>query len=156
MSRLPPDHDEPHELEKRIGALLRAQPSRRAPAALSARVLAAVQQRQAPWWQRSFGAWPLAARVAFFAVSLSVAGLGLVGTPLLTHAAAPLLGWIAPVMHLAGTAYSTTLLVLRLIPPTWLEGAAALAALLYFATFALGATAYRALFGRTYRSFDHA
>jgi len=145
MSSVPPDNG---ELEKRIAAVLRAQPPRRAPVALAARVLAAVQRRNVPWWQRSFGAWPVPARLAFFAVSLSVAGLALVGTPLLTGALEPLLRWITPLMHLARTASDTTLLVVRLIPQPWLEAAAAFAALLYLATFALGATAYRALYGR--------
>ena len=75
--------------------------------------------------------------------------LALVGTPLLTSALEPFVRWIHPVMHLARTAYDTTLLMLHLIPQAWLEGAAAFAALLYLATFALGATAYRALYGRT-------
>jgi hypothetical protein len=150
MSSLPPDDG---ELEKRISALLRAQPPRRAPAALAARVLAAVERRHVPWWQRSFGEWPLPARIAFFGLSLSVAALALVGTPLLTAALEPLLNWVAPALHLTRTAYATTLLVLHLIPQSWLEGAAAFAAILYLATFALGATAYRALYGR---HLDHA
>lgn len=145
MSSVPPDNG---ELERRIAAVLDAQPPRRAPAALAARVLSVVQRRQSPWWQQSFGKWPLAARAAFLAVSLSVAGLAVVGTPLLTHALEPLVRWITPVMHLARTASATCLLVLHLIPQVWLETAAAFAALLYLATFALGATAYRALYGR--------
>ena len=146
MSSVPPDNG---ELESRIAAVLRAQPPRRAPAALSARVLAAVQRHHVPWWQRSFGEWPLAARLTFFAVSLGVAGVALVGTPLLTGALEPLLRWMTPLMHLARTASDTGLLVVHLIPQAWLEAAAAFAALLYLATFALGATAYRALYGRT-------
>jgi hypothetical protein len=146
MNNNTPDND----LERRISTLLRGQPPRRAPASLEARVLAALEQRRAaPWWQRSFRQWPLAARLAFLAASLGVAGLAILCTPLVTRSLQPLIGWVPAVLRLARTAGSTAAIVLHAIPQTWLEGAAAFAALLYLATFALGATVYRALYSRT-------
>jgi hypothetical protein len=143
---LPPDN----ALETRIAALLRGQPPRRAPATLEARVLAAIEQRRtAPWWQRSFGEWPLAARLAFFTTSLAVAVLALLWTPRLTDVLQPFTRWLPLVAQLARTAYDTAAVVLHAIPQLWLASAAVFAALLYLATFALGATAYRTLYSRT-------
>jgi hypothetical protein len=147
MSSIPPDNN----LEQRITALLRDQPPRRAPASLEARVLAALNERRAvPWWQRSFAQWPLAARLAFLVASVGVgAVLALVGAPLLTQALQPAIRWTPMVARFAHTTADAAAIVVHSIPVIWLEGAAAFAAFLYLATFALGATAYRALHGRS-------
>jgi hypothetical protein len=146
MSNIPPDPD----LESRIAALLAGQPPRRAPATLQARVLAAIGQRCAlHWWQRSFGEWPLAARLVFVAASLGVAGLVLVGTAPLADALQPQLRWLPVVAQLARAVYDTAAIVLHAIPQVWMEAGAAFAAFLYLATFALGAAAYRTLYART-------
>jgi hypothetical protein len=146
MHNIPPDP----ELEQRISTLLSAQPQRHAPASLQRRVLTAISQRRAaPWWQRSFPQWPLAARLAFLTASFGVAVLAILATPLLRHSVQPRLTWMPAVLQLARTAYDTSAVVLHAIPQTWIEVAAAFAALLYLATFALGATAYRALYSRT-------
>jgi hypothetical protein len=146
MSSIPPDND----LEQRITALLRDQPPRRAPASLEARVLAALKDRRtAPWWQRGFAQWPLAARLAFLVASLGVAVLALIGIPQLTQALEPAMGWTPMVARLAYTAADAAGVVVHSIPVIWLEGAAAFVAFLYLTTFALGATAYRALHGRS-------
>lgn len=143
MTTPPPEHD----LEQQIHGLLRDQPLRRAPATLQSRVLDAIAARRAaPWWQRSFLQWPLAARLAFLVASFGAAGLALIGTPhldtLLPRTRLSIL------VQLAHTGADTARLLLHGIPSVWLEGAAALAAVLYLLTFALGATAYRTLYCR--------
>jgi hypothetical protein len=145
MSNLPPDDT---DLEQRIHVLLRDLPGRRAPATLAARVTAAIEHRPLPWWQRGFAAWPLAARLAFLVTSVSLGWLAVAGAPSLTAVLRPVIGWLPWVTRLGRTAAETAAAVLQAIPVHWLEGAAAFTAFLYLATFALGATAYRALYSK--------
>lgn len=147
------DHDT--SLEQRIDALLRSQPLRSAPADLEARVLAAIAQRAcAPWWQRSFMQWPIAARAAFLLVSLAFAGLGLAGGMQVTsalrslrwpHALTQTAAWLHVPGQLARAAADTAAAVAQSIPGWWLDAAAAFGIALYLALFAVGAVAYRAL-----------
>jgi hypothetical protein len=56
------------KLEKLIDRACREQPALRAPATLSARVLAEIERRAAlPWWRRSFNHWPVPVRAGFVA-----------------------------------------------------------------------------------------
>jgi hypothetical protein len=148
----PPDTS----LEQRIGALLKDQPLRRAPETLQARVMEVIAQRRAaPWWQLSFGAWPLAARASFLVISLGLAWLAVAGvmwvgqlvhtTPrpsLLTQTAT----WAHVAAGLARTAAETGAAILNWIPGWWLDAAAAFGIALYLALFAAGAVAYRAVY----------
>jgi hypothetical protein len=112
-------------------------------------VLAAIELRNSPWWQRSFSTWPHSMRVVFLLVSVGLIALAFTGGPGLPVEPETALGWLPHTVRLARTVTDSALVVLHGIPDTWLEGAAAFAALLYLTTFALGATAYRALYSRS-------
>jgi hypothetical protein len=61
------------DVENLVGRLCREQPALRAPASLSARVLAEIERRSAlPWWRRAFTHWPVPVRAAFVAACAAV------------------------------------------------------------------------------------
>ena len=153
---------DPHSerrLERLVDRALKGQPSRRAPAALEARVLAEIERRaSASWWRRGFTQWPGAARIAFVACSVGLAkfsisaviwatagteSLGLIprAAPGLTAVRAA-----AQLLTLVGRAGAS---VIHAIPPEWLYGGVVLAAALYVGVFGLAAAAYRILYVRS-------
>ena len=69
---------DPSELEREVDAALRRLPALRAPATLTPRVMAAVRQRrEAPWYRRSWFAWPAAGRLAAATAALVLIGAGI-------------------------------------------------------------------------------
>ena len=145
--------NESEKLERFVGQVLKAQPLRKAPPALEARVFVAIAQRAArPWWRESFLHWPIPARVAFLLASFGIVKLALMGVMWLitdTQAAPVVTRSVSAYEHAAGfvaTLRSLVSTLIHAIPPQWLVGAIALTVLLYVALFVLGATAYRTLY----------
>jgi hypothetical protein len=145
--------NESEKLERFVGHVLKRQPLRKAPASLEARVFAAIEQRAArPWWRDSFLHWPIPARVAFLLASFGIVKLALMGAmwliadsrtaPVVTRS----VSWYEHLASLASAFGSLLSTLFRAIPPQWLFAGIALTALLYFALFVLGATAYRTLY----------
>jgi hypothetical protein len=123
--------DGPEKLEQLVGSLARAQPARRAPVSLQARVLAQItsQQIQLPWWRKGFAHWPLAARVLFLVASYGFIRLAITG-----------------VVSIVDFVRSSSAFVLHAIPPMWLYGGAAFGFALYAVLFGLSTFAYRTLY----------
>ena len=73
--------DDAEKLEQLVDSLARAQPARRAPVCLQARVFAQIasQQVQLPWWRKGFAHWPLAARAMFLVASYGFIRLAIRG-----------------------------------------------------------------------------
>lgn len=70
-----PTPDPDPQLASLIDAGLKKLPPVSAPASLAARVMAVLESRAAlPWWQRAWWDWPLAAKAAFVALALVLAG----------------------------------------------------------------------------------
>lgn len=146
----------PEPLERLIGHVLKEQPLRPAPRALQMSVLAEIERREAlPWWHHSFLHWPLAVRALFILVSLGIAKLALTGVMLLVasvHSEPVVATFAKPMSWAEGSAdvmskmVNVASLVLNAIPSHWLYAGIALAATLYIALVALGATAYRTLY----------
>jgi hypothetical protein len=68
---------DPAEIEREVDAALRRLPALRAPATLTPRVMAAVRQRrEAPWYRRSWFAWPAGGRLVAATVALALIGAG--------------------------------------------------------------------------------
>jgi hypothetical protein len=139
-----------------LDRVLKDLPGRRAPAGLEARVLAEVAGLQAlPWWRRRFGEWPLPYSAAFLTLSslLAVlAGFGgrwVAATPLpWASFLGPVLALLRPWLVLGSTASDLAHVMSHAVPAPWLYGALLVGASLYVALFAIGATAYRALYLR--------
>jgi hypothetical protein len=144
--------DGPENLEQLVGSLARAQPARRAPASLQARVLAQIasQQIQLPWWRKGFAHWPLVARVLFLVASYGFIRLAIAGVVLVVDfvRSSDVAG--VETLHRTGEAVSATVslgsLVLHAIPPMWLYGGAAFGFALYAVLFGLSTFAYRTLY----------
>jgi hypothetical protein len=136
------------DLEQFITHVARAQPPRRAPVSLEARVLAQISAL--PWWRKGFTHWPLPARVAFLVASLGFIKIALTGFISLVDlvSTSDLAGVNA--LHRTGAAVSTTVslgeTVFHAIPATWLYTGAAVGFALYALLFALGTFAYRTLY----------
>ena len=133
---------------------LRALAPRRAPAGLETRVLAEVRRRAAlPWWRRGIAHWPRAPRAALIVASLASmsfvwrAGAWAVACAeaLARRAGAPI-DLLRDVLHVAVAAQSSLRLFDGALPPPWMLGVLALAAVLYAALLGLGAFAYRTLY----------
>lgn|SRR5512138_301303 len=140
--------DSEQRLEKFIGRVLSEQPLRRAPADLSARVLAQIEHRAArAWWQTGFQEWPLFARILFLVASIGVGAFAL-----------EIPGWLLetinsqiPVSFSRGlavwqAAHNATASVLGSVPAYWIYGALGAIAALYATFFAVSAAAYRTLY----------
>jgi hypothetical protein len=142
------------DLEVRLGRALRALPERRAPATLESRVLDALARRAPlPWWRRSFGEWPAAARVAFgltstvlvvltvLAAAAANANLGSLGA---SHALA------TPLLHDASVFFVITrtlsVSLASILSSTWVLGFLIASAALYAALFGLTIAGYRTLY----------
>lgn len=121
-----PLNPDDHELEQRVGRVLRGLPPRSAPPTLETRVQRELTRRaMRPWWRRSFAHWPAGARAAFVAASVAVATAMLVeGNGLWSY-----LSW----RDLQS-------------PPRWISECLAAGGLFYVLLFGLGVAAYRALY----------
>lgn len=142
----------PDELERFVDSLARAQPARRAPASLQARVFAQIasQQSQLPWWRKGFAHWPLVARAAFLIASYGFIRLAIAGAVWVVDFVRTSDVAGVATLHRTGEAVSETVslgsLVLHAIPPMWLYGGAAFGFALYAALFGLSTFAYRTLY----------
>jgi hypothetical protein len=144
--------DGPEKLEQLVGGVARAQPARRAPASLQARVFAQIasQQVQLPWWRKGFAHWPLAARALFLIASYGFIRLAIAGVVSVVDfvRSSNVVG--VETLQRTGEAVSATVslgsLVLHAIPPLWLYGGAAFGFALYAALFGLSTFAYRTLY----------
>ena len=147
---------DPQQLEQFIGAVLRRQPLRQAPATLEARVLRELAVRAAhPWWQLGFSHWPRAARILCLPVGMALVPLSFLITSRLlslwqsvqqsTPANAAQSGW-RWLENLGQALQALGNVVTREIPQWWVYGGACAALLMYAALFGLGAAAFRTLF----------
>lgn len=140
--------DSEAQLEKFIGRVLSEQPLRRAPADLSARVLAHIEQRAArAWWQMGFQEWPMLARILFLVASIGVGAFAL-----------EIPAWVLetinsqiPLSFSRGLAMlqatrNAGASVLDSVPAYWIYGALGALAALYATFFAVSAAAYRTLY----------
>lgn len=144
-----PNEQRERQLEGLIDKALRDQPLRRAPDSLEAKVMAEIARRAtAPWWQGSFGGWPVAARLLFLIASAGFAKLILNATTLVvapldpgTRGAALFadVAWIHSLFAAIGAAA-------RALPSFWIYGALAVIAVLYLTLFGVSAAAYRTLY----------
>lgn len=149
-----PNKDPQIPLEAFVHRALRELPVERAPAALEARVLAALQARQQqPWWQAGWRAWPVVPRTVVLTAA-SAATLALAwGFFAGLHVAETfsLSAWAethAPTLAALGSAGATLAdalgLCVRKFQP-YLLGLAVLVAGAYAALIALGSGIYRGL-----------
>jgi len=151
-------NNEPNDkLEKKVGELLRAQPSRRAPATLERRVMGELRRQALPWWQQNFIYWPLPARAALLVVCALIArlclgvtawvsgGSRLLATPVALVRAPE---WTHKLLSVATGTRDLGLVVIHAIPSLWFVAVLAVAAVLYAVFFGLCATAYRTLFAQ--------
>ena len=140
--------DSEARLEKFIGRVLSEQPLRRAPADLSARVLARIEQRAArAWWQMGFNEWPMSARVLFLLVSVVVGAFALeIPAWVLETIDAQIPINVSRGVAIWHTARTVIANVAGSIPTHWIYGALAAIAALYSMFFAVSAAAYRTLY----------
>jgi hypothetical protein len=141
----PNEHRE-QQLERLIDQALRDQPVQRAPVDFEAKLMAEIARREAaPWWQRSFADWPIAARLLFLIASVGFATLGLRATSLvvtpLDHGATLFadVAWIPSLFVTIGA-------VLHDLPSSWIYGGLTVIASLYLTLFGVSAAAYRTLY----------
>lgn len=140
-----------------ITRVLRDQPPLKAPTTLEQRVFAAIAATSAtPWWQQPFLRWPMAARLAFIALSiacvwlgLAVAGfaIGLVGgieAPAHSTAALPAYAWARALFDTLSILAVVGKTLAGSLPQLWLYGGLLILAFLYGSFFGLGAVGYRA------------
>lgn len=152
------DHsnEQQDRIHRLIDQVLREQPLRRAPSTLQSRVFTELSRRSSmPWWRKSFGSWPLAARAAFLIASYGFIEFALAGVMWLMAALRaipfeaalnPAVTWIHAGSSLISEAGKTSALVFHAIPQPWLYGAIASGIVLYVALFGIVATAYRVLY----------
>jgi hypothetical protein len=139
--------DKRQKLESLIGETLREQPLRRAPEALEANVLAAIEQRLSrAWWQSGFARWPVGARVGFALLSIALIRFAISlgtwvgnGFQSLSSSVSSATDWIHPLMH------GTSTLIER-IPAIWLYGGLLVIVSAYIMIFGIGMAAYRTLY----------
>lgn len=144
-----PNESREQQLERFIDKALRDQPLQRAPFGFEDKVMAEIARRGLlPWWQRSFGGWPMAARVLFLVASAGFVKLGLEAT---TWVVTPLNPGARGAALFADVAWIPTLFtsigaVLRGLPSLWIYGGLTVLALLYLTLFGVSAAAYRTLY----------
>ena len=136
-----------------LNDVLRRLPSRRAPATLESRVLRELERRTArPWWFRRFALWPAGARAAFVAICCAIIGLTFrdgawtAVTQVWSDAGTESLSWTRPAVAATMSARELAMLLMRVIPTTWIYVGLATGAALYVALFGLSAAAYRTLY----------
>lgn len=147
--------------DRLLSDLVRGLPLRRAPVALEFRVCRELERRAArPWWFRGFSQWPAGARVAFVAICSAIIGLTIgdgVWTMLvrtMSDAAAAPLSWTHTTLAAITSACEVAVLLIRVIPATWIYGGLTAGAVLYAALFGLSAAAYRTLYLEPSRAGD--
>jgi hypothetical protein len=140
-------------LERLASAQLRQLPSLRAPAALEARVLAAIALQASPWYARSFRHWPLwaragfvllAAAVAYFLSGESVSVFNSAHSELATHgggAVTEVSSWLNVMRALGRSVVS----ILQAIPTNWVLLGVAMVFTCYATLVAGGVFAYRTI-----------
>jgi hypothetical protein len=148
MARLTPE-----QLEQKIHAVLRQQPTRRAPMSLEARVMGEITRRQAlPWWHKSFAYWPGSVRVAFMVVATGLVAAAVLGSMQLAGVISgqALMTVFRPVQDAVLTLKSAGLAIggaVKSVVPgfsqTWLYVALGVIGAAYTIMFGIGATAYR-------------
>lgn len=151
-------NDSRDELEHSVEHALANLPLRRAPATLETRVLGELARRAAlPWWRRSFGHWPLAARAVFVVscaglirLALLEGAVAVAGVHSLHESRALPLAWMRDVGVLASAAGNLMALLARTAPPSWVYEGIAVCAVLYAVLFGLSAVVYRTLFLQTH------
>jgi hypothetical protein len=153
MNPMPENPRDP--LEARVHRTLRAQPLRRAPRSLEARVFAALaRQAVLPWWHKSYAYWPAPMRAAFFVLSAIAAAALVAGLYFLSRGASEQLAsevagrfaWFNFAQETFAVISSRALSVWRAIPPLWLYGGVAALATAYATLLGVGAAAYRVFF----------
>jgi hypothetical protein len=140
--------------ERLLNHLVRALPTRRAPATLESRVFRELERRDAlPWWRRGFDCWPLGARAAFVAICGAIIGFTLIGGPwahvmtqVLNDAGVHSMSWADPAVAAVTSAGELAAMLQRSVPSVWLYGVVGAGAVLYATLFGLGAAAYRTLY----------
>jgi hypothetical protein len=139
--------------ETHLRELVRGLPLRRAPATLEVRVWRELERRASlPWWRRGFSQWPGGARASFVAICCTIVGLTAgegaptMFAPTLLAAAAGPLSWMHSTVAVARSAVEVAVLLIRVIPVTWIYGGLAAGIVLYAALFGLTAAAYRSLY----------
>jgi hypothetical protein len=150
-----PSPENEQQLERAIHETLRGLPVRRAPRSLEHRVFAELQRRAAlPWWAKSFGHWPVAARAVFVLLSMAMVKLVFAATlwamagfenSVLQEALATPVAWFESACTVGRGIASFFDILLRNIPALWLYAGLAIIATLYATLFGLGAAAYKAL-----------
>jgi hypothetical protein len=146
------------ELERLMEEAMKDLPLRRAPSTLEARVLGELARRAAlPWWRRSFGHWPLFARVLFVVICAGLIRLAFMegavavaGVHSLHESGVLPLSWVRDVGVLAAAAGNLMALLARTAPPSWVYEGIAVCAVLYAVLFGLSAAVYRTLFLQTH------
>jgi hypothetical protein len=146
------------ELERLMERTMKDLPLRRAPSTLEARVLGELARRAAlPWWRRSFGHWPLAARAVFVVICAGLIRLAFLegtvavaGVHSLNDSGVLPLSWMRDVGVLAAAAGNLMALLARTAPPSWVYEGIAVCAVLYAVLFGLSAAVYRTLFLQTH------
>lgn len=145
----------PEELEQRLHRTLKASPNRRAPAALTERVLAAVAAQQAlPWWKKSYAYWPASVQTGFVVLGvLAMIGLNLANITLgegvqIGAAWAPVQAALDALAKLQATGSALVQVGERLLPqisPIWVTTIGLGVICLYATFFGLAAATYRVL-----------
>src|SRR5580658_10852079 len=146
------------ELEQSMSRAITDLPLRRAPATLEARVLGELARRAAlPWWRRSFGHWPVAARAGFVVICAGLIRLAFLegavavaGVHSLHESGVLPLSWVRDVAVLAAAAGNLIALLARTAPPSWVYEGIAICAVLYAVLFGVSAAVYRTLFLQTH------
>lgn len=149
-----PNQEPNQSLEAFVHRALRELPAERAPAALEARVLAALRSRQRlPWWQVGWRAWPVVPRVAVLALAgaatLALAwgffvGAHFVGTFAWSAWITAQAPWLPTLGEAGATLCDALGLCVRKFQP-YLLGLAVLVVGAYAALIALGSGIYRSL-----------
>ncbi len=146
----------PDQLEQWFDRHVQSLPVRRAPQALSARIVLELQRRAAlPWWRKSFLHWPFTARVALVALCMGLANASIAllrwlsmeprSVELSVVLSRPVT-WTERFIETAHSMQAFLELVVRHLPAAWLYGGFLAVALLYVALFGIGAAAYRTLY----------
>lgn len=146
------------ELERVIHRELRGLPEPKAPETLVHRVMLAVHARErAPWWQRSWLAWPFGFQLVSLIVLLFSAGLVSyllgaawdgVNVASIWQRVIASLAWLQPFAEVATALANAVVIICRAANPLWLLGAAGIIAAAYLVCIGLGTVCVRVAFKR--------
>jgi anti-sigma factor RsiW len=143
---------EEDRLERLVGDTMRDLPARPAPRTLESRVLGELQRRASrPWWSRSFGHWPMLARVGLMTACGALIGITLLGGPWTVgmnslQDTGAMGSWVRQAAAITGTVGNLVASLVDAVPTAWLLLGLTAASLLYVFLFGLGAAAYRLLY----------